>query len=389
MIHKENLVSIIVPIYNVEKYVEKCILSIINQTYNNLQIILVDDGSTDASGEICDFYAEKDQRIKVIHQKNAGLVCARKRGLKEAKGQYIGFVDGDDYIDKIMYEEMLDAILESKADFVHTGYFVEKGAIIKTSLDYESKVYDIRDSRKQFLYDFIIDISQDSRMGFSIWSKLFKRDLIIKCYQKIPDNQSYGEDVLALYRCILESDVIYLKRKSYYHYVYRNDSMTNSNWINIQINLISLYKSIQDLLKEYDLNSILERPIEKWILTQIIGNINSAKIANFYIQRFFYPDILSLRGKKIVLYGAGAVGQDYYFQLSNYQDIQIVAWGDKNAGYCSSEYMEIVDLERLKEFDYDFLIIAVKNSNIAKQIRKELIQNSVREDKIKWLKPIF
>lgn len=100
------LISIIVPIYNVELYLEKCIESIINQTYKNLEIILVDDGSTDSCGKICDEYAKKDNRIKVIHKINGGLSDARNKGMEIAKGKYIGFVDGDDYVASDMYETL-------------------------------------------------------------------------------------------------------------------------------------------------------------------------------------------------------------------------------------------------------------------------------------------
>ena len=101
------MLSIIVPVYNVEKYIGKCIESIVNQTYKDLEIILVDDGSTDNSGKICDEWARKDKRIKVIHKKNGGLSDARNAGLDICTGDYIGFVDSDDYIELNMYEDLL------------------------------------------------------------------------------------------------------------------------------------------------------------------------------------------------------------------------------------------------------------------------------------------
>lgn len=101
---KDDLISVIVPVYNVEKYLHKCINSILNQTYKNLEIILIDDGSTDNSGKICDEYALKDNRIKVIHKENGGLSSARNAGLDICSGDYIGFVDSDDYIAEDMYE---------------------------------------------------------------------------------------------------------------------------------------------------------------------------------------------------------------------------------------------------------------------------------------------
>ena len=111
-----DLISVIVPVYNVEKYLRRCIDSIINQTYTNLEIILVDDGSPDNCGKICDEYADKDSRIKVIHQQNGGLSAARNAGLDIATGDYIGFVDSDDYIAPEMYEKLYEALVQSDAD---------------------------------------------------------------------------------------------------------------------------------------------------------------------------------------------------------------------------------------------------------------------------------
>ena len=100
----DELISVILPVYNVQQYLEKCIESVVNQTYKNLEIILIDDGSTDMSGKICDEFAEKDGRIKVIHSKNGGVSAARNIGLDIATGEYIGFVDSDDWIESQMYE---------------------------------------------------------------------------------------------------------------------------------------------------------------------------------------------------------------------------------------------------------------------------------------------
>lgn len=111
-----TLISVIVPVYKAEKYIERCICSILRQTFQNIEVILVDDGSPDKSGEICDMWALKDKRIKVIHQKNAGAGAARNAGLRVAKGEYIGFVDSDDWIEPQMYEVMYNAIEKYSAD---------------------------------------------------------------------------------------------------------------------------------------------------------------------------------------------------------------------------------------------------------------------------------
>ena len=112
------IISIIVPVYNVESYLERCINSILNQTFKNFELILVDDGSTDKSGEICDSFAGYDKRIRVIHKKNGGLSSARNVGLDVSIGKYIGFVDSDDWIDEFMYEKLYRNMIKTKSDIV-------------------------------------------------------------------------------------------------------------------------------------------------------------------------------------------------------------------------------------------------------------------------------
>jgi glycosyltransferase involved in cell wall biosynthesis len=121
-VSKEPLISVIVPVYKVEEYLDKCVDSIINQTYKNLEIILVDDGSPDNCPKMCDDYAKKDKRIKVIHKKNGGVSSARNEGIKFSKGDYISFIDSDDWIDNNYIEEMYNALTYNEADYVCCGY---------------------------------------------------------------------------------------------------------------------------------------------------------------------------------------------------------------------------------------------------------------------------
>ena len=118
----KDLISIIVPIYNVEKYLNKCIESIVNQTYENIEIILIDDGSNDNSGIICDEYAKKDNRIIVVHKENGGVSSARNKGLKIAKGEWISFVDADDWIEQTFCQTLLNKVTQEQADIALCGY---------------------------------------------------------------------------------------------------------------------------------------------------------------------------------------------------------------------------------------------------------------------------
>jgi glycosyltransferase involved in cell wall biosynthesis len=140
------LISIIVPIYNIAEYASECIQSLINQTYKNIEIILVDDGSTDHSPAICDEFAEQDERIKVIHKRNGGLSDARNAGLDVATGEYIGFVDGDDWVDEDMYETLYHLIYEHQADISICTHYTELPN--RTKVKYKSKKTKIFSSQK-------------------------------------------------------------------------------------------------------------------------------------------------------------------------------------------------------------------------------------------------
>lgn len=167
------MISIIVPIYKVEKFLPKCIESILNQTYLDFELILVDDGSPDKCPEICDEYAAKDQRIIVIHQKNSGVSAARNAGLKRAQGQYIGFVDPDDFIASDMYEKMVQAMETSDVQLVICGYdYVdEDGKVIQTYSERKDEVI----TQKEVLKCYF-DMPPSIRLG--VWNKLFINSLL-------------------------------------------------------------------------------------------------------------------------------------------------------------------------------------------------------------------
>lgn len=216
----EPLISIIVPIYKVEKYVEKCIETIINQTYKNLEIILVDDGSPDNCPQICDEYAKKDSRIIVIHQKNGGLSNARNSGLNIAKGEFIGFVDGDDYIANDMYETLYNAIIDNDAQMSICNFYIvnEKEEKmqneIQTNIKEDVKVFNHQEAMKEMLIDKNI-------RGY-VWTKLFKRE----CFEllRFPEGRNY-EDIAVSIKCFEKTEKIVYINKQKYYYVQRENSI--------------------------------------------------------------------------------------------------------------------------------------------------------------------
>lgn len=382
---KPKMISIIVPIYNVGEYLSRCIKSIINQTYYDIEIILIDDGSTDDSINICKEYANKDKRIVLIRQKNQGLVAARKAGLSIASGEYIGFVDGDDYIEPNMYESLVYLIEKNKVDFVHSGYY--KNEIqYNTPKRSEIVLCEAMQQKEYILRRMIFDQTNSNSITPSIWSKLYKRDIITKAYMEIDNSNTYGEDLLCLCNCIRRSSSFYVDKGCYYHYVIRESSICNQKGSITLTRETELYKALMETVGSFyqtdEINSGIEHYLIKGLTLQIdrltTTNIPVYQIDN--IKRFF--------DKKIILYGAGKVGQDYYSQLSLYERCNVVAWIDKNSDKYAFDYYSVKNTEEILNVEYDYVFIAVLNERLSDCIKDELIKMGIDKNKIVWQKPV-
>lgn len=214
----EKLISIIVPVYNVEKYLERCVNSIINQTYKNIEIILVDDGSKDNSGKMCDELKQKDDRIKVIHKENGGLSDARNAGLKIATGEYIGFVDSDDYIKEDMFETMYNLSKNHNAEISIVSFYEL----------YKEKVIGVRDSKKLEELDKIGAIKElliDTKIQSYAWNKLFKKELFDGI--EFPTNKNF-EDIATTLLLFERANKIVLLEDPKYYYIRRDDSIVGT-----------------------------------------------------------------------------------------------------------------------------------------------------------------
>lgn len=208
---KEALISIIVAVYNIKEYLPRCVDSILAQTYKNLEIILVDDGSTDGSGKICDDYAVRDKRIRVIHKKNGGLSDARNAGLEVAKGDYIGFVDGDDWIEPGMYCAMYEACEEEHAQIAVCRYKqITKSGVIDASTNHSVSL-----SKTEALEIYVCG---DERYLIynSVWSKLFLAKLIFGMRFPVGKN---SEDIMFTTKAFCKMERLVYLDTAYYNYV--------------------------------------------------------------------------------------------------------------------------------------------------------------------------
>lgn len=227
--------SIIVPVYQVEAHIDECITSILDQTFRDFELILVDDGSLDRCPAICDVYAQKDSRIRVIHQKNQGLSAARNTGLQAARGDYIGFVDSDDFIEASMYEKLLDNLEREKADISVCGRYKVWGD--KKIQEQKSNVYKVMDSAQALA---LMNTNVLGYFDVAAWDKIYKRS----CFKGIefPEGK-LCEDWFVMYKLFFNARRIVYDSIPLYNYRQRTGSITHGK----KVNTMSLEASLEVL----------------------------------------------------------------------------------------------------------------------------------------------
>ena len=234
--NQPELISIIVPVYKVEKYLDKCVESIVEQTHKNLEIILVDDGSPDNCPAMCDEWAKKDSRIKVIHKKNGGLSSARNAGLDVCTGDYIGFVDSDDWIEPDMYEYLLDIGMKNNAD-VSRCEFVIEAENSDITVDFQN------DSELSMLSgdELIIELVNGDYSEGAMWNKLYKR----KLFDSVRFKEGITiEDCLANYYIYRQQVTLVSSFAVKYHYLQRGDSITGTAFSEKSFDILKVHNEI-------------------------------------------------------------------------------------------------------------------------------------------------
>ena len=387
---KEILLSVIVPAYNLEKYIEQCIVSIQNQIYTKIEIIIVDDGSVDNTLAICKRLAKDDDRIVVVSQKNAGVTMARRKGLSVATGDYVAFVDGDDYLEPEMYDCMMKNIAEY--DMVSCGFFqyfsvtrVEKryddfqgGYTTNTQMEY---------IWKHMVYDF--EQEKSNALTPALWNKIYKKDLAIRIMEGINPAIFYAEDAAFLFRYLLQSKSVFFLREAFYHYRYREESVCNSRNERMLENTNRIYLELKEVFEQHVLKKDLLAQLEKRTIDMTMNALN--QYMGFSLKHRipkFIIEIDDLRDMRLVLYGASQMGQDVKSILLK-ENIETVAWVDKNYKYFQNQNLEISAPGILETMEFDKLLIAVSKKALADSIKNELLEKGINEDKIIWRKPMM
>jgi len=275
-------ISVIIPVYNVEAQLIKCLDSVINQTYGNLEIIIINDGSTDGCGEICNKYTNKNKKIHVIHQQNKGLSAALNTGLDHCSGDYIGFVDSDDWTEAILYEKLYQRIISKSVDISVCSFYIandigssEVSNAVQIPLD------------KICAEDIIrCSLERDSYKGFCgyVWNKLFAAKVIKEKRLRFDEDIKYGMDTLFFLSFVLasECDGSYINQPLY-HYYQRDTAISKSTNYDIKLDILKVYKRVESMLNNtaYEHLAYLARGFYCYhasIIAEIAIRINDAEM---------------------------------------------------------------------------------------------------------------
>ncbi len=313
---KKPLISVIVPVYNVESYLKVCVDSILAQTYENLEIILVDDGSKDSSGKMCDEYAEKDARIKVVHKKNGGVSSARNKGLDVASGEYIGFVDSDDSTKPNMFEILYKNMVTSDADVsVCKANNCTKQAgdgTVDSSPENDIAIFNMSES--------IENIFIGRHFVGHVWNKLFKAELIdgIRFCEEI----SVMEDTLFSISAILRAKRVCFTKKPLYNYLTRQGSVLRRGFNENLLQALAVCEKTDALLKENGLDISMKKYFDTFVVLSDIVILrrlgNDKKVIKKYAP-ILKRDIKSHYNKESLPYMSSSTKKNMYLMMISWR----------------------------------------------------------------------
>lgn len=278
---KNPLISIIVPVYNTKKYLEKCIDSLCKQTYKNIEIMLIDDGSTDGSDAVCDTLAKTDERIKVIHKKNNGLLLARKSGTELCNGNYVINVDSDDWLDVNVIEELFNVIVKYEPDVIIFGYYNNYLDIEdKKSICLSDGLYNYKRIEKEIYPKLIMD-SNGSYVIPSLCFKAIKKEIALNSFECFNSNILVGEDFCVSSICLLNSKSIYVLDCPLYHYRFNNESIMRSGKT---IKFDNVLKIKEVLFNYFVENDLFTKQCNRRLFYELYNTIRSYFYSNNYYE---------------------------------------------------------------------------------------------------------
>ncbi len=378
MMHQ--LISVIVPIYGIEPYLRKCIDSIRYQTYTNLEIILVDDGSIDGCPQICDEYKKKDSRIKVIHKANGGLVSARKAGLQQATADLIGYVDGDDWIEPDFYENLYKSQAESGADIVTDGFcrdLLTSSEIITNNIptglytDLAKDVYPTMLCAGDYFYFGIYSY---------VWNKLFKKSILLESQMLVDERIVVGEDLACTFPALLKAKSLCIIDRCAYHYEQRAGSMLKT------IDNFAIENKRLDILEEFLRKAFTESQYNCILLPQLERYMSGIRLirGDTYceMKKCCYSFGKISHDEKLAICSAGTFGQNLYARMMTKKCCEIVGWFDEDYIEYRKQGLNVQPMTEIKDTNFDQIIIASLDNRFSEKTIPELLHIGIEKEKI-------
>lgn len=430
-------ISVVVAVYRVEKYINECVDSILAQSFPDFELILVDDGSDDKCGEICDCYAEKDDRIVVLHKGNEGLSCARNAGIEIAKGEYIAFVDGDDSVNKDFLKVLYGLCEENNCQIGMCNFLLTEESSIRLAPQKTGKTEVITGKEA-------VDRSctgTGSLMYTVAWNKLYHKSLFRDV--RYPAGKIHEDDYIT-WKLLWKSEHVAITNIYLYYYLQRPDSIMGKPFDRKRLERLDAYEEKLEFLNNHgmtrayewlvityyrllwgtyaqvkvnipDCEAILEDiSLRAAQYKDVISNLENLNIIDksriFYPyadeqtrglliaqygsewlhrrrEAFLFPFHRVEKGKKIALYGAGEVGKAFCLQLITTGYGKVSLWVDERWRTISKQFCDVRPVDAVLRSEYDVLVIAISNSESAAEIKGNLIHWGVSEQKIVWSDP--
>lgn len=385
----DSLVAVIVPVYNSGKFLNKCIDSLLNQTITDIEIILVDDGSTDGSAEICDGYAKREKRVRVIHKCNAGQAMARLDGLCITNSKYVGFVDSDDWVEPNQFLRMLEVMEEYRVDMVLCNHFIDQGKSSKLFFNQIKAGYYDKKRIEVEVYPQIIGDGNFFHWNVypSLCNRLFVREKLIPFQEKADKRIVMGEDAAVSIPYMISCDSFYVLNEAFYHYVQHMDSTVRikQNAYQDADRYRCLYNWLYTSLRSYIKEELLVKQLRDYLLFIAVPRIMDLT-EDYQVQEMLLPFEGVRKGSRVILYGAGIFGLNMYRFLRDTHFCPLVAVVDRDYSFYQTQQFQVEAPEIIKNIDqsqYDNILITVMDMQTQQIIRETLLSYGVEKNCIK------
>lgn len=366
--------SVIIAVYNVEEYVRKCLDSIIGQTYKNLEIIIVDDGSTDHSGKICDEYAQMDERIQVIHKENGGLVSARKAGIEHATGEYMIHIDSDDWVEYDAWERIVEKLEIFHPDMLAFGYKKEYDGFTE---EYKQRLEEGFYNQREFWDKFHQCVRENpffvQPIDMSQCNKVIKTNIAKLCQMSCPDSLKKNTDDAVNFPCLLSIQNIYCHEGTYYHYCVRKSSII---WHSSKKDYEQVVVLLKHLISAYKEKKSKTGMTKEFLLYKLFYHlILDVPEKLFCEDRCLYLPQLK-KDCNVIIYGKGVLASRFICRVRELHYCNIVENIDK------TDAEKIMQIEKNQ---YDYVLITVFNGRVVEDIIDNLLKLGVEREKILYI----